>query len=268
MPAVDFASSTKSSQYLNQSIQEMKLRNSKWIIQKEYASWAQTKTHSSWGFWHLSCVFSSHSLFLHPGDWSDPDWCDGCSSVLRRIQQRAALQGLCRPPRLSDSKTFLKQTSSCFLLHTGSVFFLLRELSAFPCSGQFKSSDPCLCVSVHACQCAHVWLLICVIATGFHWSGFRLIPALIQIMSQMMINCFFSLTRSRRTKAMNSERDKRWNSFSTTIRSCLPERSLPPPLPPIVWMHRQFKPDVEQIPALTLLYKYVGALSVRPIFTI
>lgn len=123
-------------------------------------------------------------------------------------------------------KMFLKQMSPFSAPHRFG-FFLLRELSAFPCSEQFKWSDPRLCVSVHACQCALVRLLICVFATGLHWSGFRLIPALIQIMSQMMINCFFSLTRSCRTKAMNFECDKRWNSFSTTIRSCLPERSLP-----------------------------------------
>lgn len=219
------------------------------------------------GFDILQAFLWSQSIFLHPGDWSDPDWCDGCSSVPRWIQQRAALQGLCRSPWLSDIKNVSEANGSLFSVpHRFEIFF-------FPAEGtvsvplqwtiQVKWS-----VSVHACQCAHVWLLICVIATEFHWSGFRLIPALIQIMSQMKINCVFSLTRSCRTKAMNFECDKRWNSFSTTIRSCLPERSLPLPLSLIVWMRRQFKPDVEQIPALTPLYKYVEALFVRPIFTI
>lgn len=106
--------------------------------------------------------------------------------------------------------------------------------SALPCRGRLQRSDPCPGVSVHAC------LLICVTATRSRWSGFPVVPALIQITSQMMINCFFSPTRSRRTKAMNFECDKRWNSFSATIRSGLPEHSRS--LSPIVWERWQFKP--------------------------
>lgn len=110
--------------------------------------------------------------------------------------------------------------SMCSAPHRLVLFLLRTEPSALPsCSGQIMWSDLCLGVSVH------VWLLICVTAAGSHWSGFQVIPALIQITSQMMINCFFSLTCSRRTKAMNFECDKRWNSFSTTIRSGLPEHS-------------------------------------------
>lgn len=104
-------------------------------------------------------------------------------------------------------------------------FFLRTGPAALPCSGQFKWSDLCLGVSVH------VWLLIHVTATGLHWSGFQVIPALIQITSQMMINCFFSRLAPAAQKQwiLNVTRDE--IHFPPTIRSGLPEHSRSPSLP-------------------------------------
>lgn len=116
----------------------------------------------------IKFIFSSLSAFLHPGDWSDPAWCDECSGS-RRIQQRAALQGLRWPPWLSDIKNLSPANVSLYSAAHRFVFFFFfpaEGTAEFPWSGQFKWSDPCLRAFVHACRCAHVWMLICVTATG------------------------------------------------------------------------------------------------------
>lgn len=79
-------------------------------------------------------------------------------------------------------------------------------------------------ICIDPCTYEHVCVLICVFAVKLR-SQSQLISSLIQIMRQ---NDDKLIPFSCCTKAMNFECDKRWNSFATTIRSCLPELSLSP----------------------------------------
>lgn len=117
-----------------------------------------------WGFWYLSSVFWSHSRFLHPGDWSDPDWRDGCSSVSRRIQQRAALQGLWRPPRLSDIKNVSKANVSLFSAPYRFVFFPAEVTVSVPLQRTIQgkwSVSVCICARLSMCTCLAANLCHC-----------------------------------------------------------------------------------------------------------
>lgn len=112
------------------------------------------------GFWHLSSLFfSSLSMFLHPGDWSDPAWCDECSGS-RRIQQGAALQGLRWPPWLSDIENLSPANVSLFSAAHRFVFFSSCWGNCLS-SPEVDNSSEVIRVCVHLCTPVDVHMSGC-----------------------------------------------------------------------------------------------------------